>query len=173
LTPVMTTDLIGEKVARLVVHPTRPREIYAATSIGLFVMVENPTTHALEWDILERGHDCCDVAVDFTDPDKPRVWAAFQARDVLRFDGDPLNTALPIAGRFTQHAAGIPVAASARVALALAVVPGQPTTVWAAFERKRRLQTIKVSRDDGGTWDDAPDLGQLSGANQVDYNLVL
>lgn len=178
LTPAMTTDLIGERIARLVVHPSRPNEIYAATSIGLFVMVENPSTHALEWDILSRGQDCCDVAVDFTDPDKPRVWAAFQASDVVRFDGDPLNTALSIAGRFTRHSAGIPVVATGRVALALAVVSGQPTTVWAAFERARGLQTIKVSRGDvshgsGGSWDDAPDLGQLGGAKQVDYNLVL
>jgi hypothetical protein len=153
-------QLARTRIARIVVHPTRPDELYAATSVGLFVATDRTSFHLFELGV-PGAHECTDVAVDFTDPDAPIVYAGFLDNGIHKLTGTPLDTSKPVADRFVDLGAMPPtrfpgMAAHPwflRISLAIAEPP-HASTLYAAFSDEYDLIGLYRSTDGGAHWDD-------------------
>jgi len=167
-------DLVGAQIGRIVVHPDDPKQLYAATSKGLLV-----TTDRARWVLLLKstGDGISDVAVDFADPARPRVYAAAQGDGIYVADGVPASDA-------DLTSSVLPVQSLGRIALALGRVPGGRSTLYAAFEEgestNSRLQAVLRSvvpapadSDRSDHWTEAPDWQRLKGGRQLEYNFLL
>jgi len=158
-------DLLRSRIARIVVHPQRPNELYAATSKGLFIATDRAAPGIATHHVFALGSatkpECTDVAVDFTDPDAPIVYAAFIDAGIVKTVGSPLDAARPIADRFVFGAAmpmtlfpGVDIGAVWRIGLALA--ESRPATLYAAFsDSDGGLNGLFRTDDHGQAWHDA------------------
>jgi photosystem II stability/assembly factor-like uncharacterized protein len=157
----------GTRIGQIVVDPTSPADLYAASSGGLFHSPDSGVT----WNPINvSGANVwiTGLYLDTSEPANKRLYAAVVSEGVYRRDG---------AGAFAKLSNNAPTAGIFRVAVAVA--PSNPQIVYAAFGRtathKHDLLGVWKSTNRGDRWEQvsALPLPRHATTGQTGYNLAL
>jgi hypothetical protein len=171
--PQASQTLLGRRISAIAIDPRDSRHLFIASDIGVWETgVEADGVR--RWRVLEdatgSAHiaSASDLEVDWRDPARPIVYAAFRMNLSVRgMDGvyrtDAAGKLVPITPpRFD----------GGRILLARS--PTHPDTLYAAVGPILAFGVdIRVSTNGGDVWTPMPDLHRLSEAERLDYNFVL
>lgn len=160
--------LAGKWIGQIIVDPTSPADVYAATSNGLF---HSPDS-GVNWNRIPVAPLAdtwiTGLHLDTSDPANKRLYAAVVGDGVYRRDG---------AGSFTKLSNNAPTADLYRIAIAVA--PSNQQIVYAAFGRTSAhdedLLGVWRSTNRGDRWEQvaALPLPRNAKTGQTSYNLVV